>query len=203
MRVFIAKPAKPRGFTLVEIMVVIVILSIFAGMMMLSVNSADNRKHMAFYDHLQSNISYIRLLAAEQMQPYGLAIKLAKDDVPNQLVAVKLVGSAPKIANSEASSTTNNGPAQVPQWQIASQVSPLDIPQHINVTILPLDNTPAATISPVWLTGNDAPPIVWFGTGEATPVQILLQKKNPNDETVYPIGEPILINSAGAIEAAQ
>ena len=79
-----------QGFTLIEIMVVIVILSIFAGMMSLSVGSSENRRNTAFYERLTSNLDYVRLLSTERMQPYGLAIKLPQNDAPNQLVVVKL-----------------------------------------------------------------------------------------------------------------
>ena len=77
-----------QGFTLIEIMVVIVILSIFAGMMSLSVGGSENRRNTAFYERLTSNLDYVRLLSTERMQPYGLAIKLPQNDAPNQLVVV-------------------------------------------------------------------------------------------------------------------
>src|SRR5699024_11898159 len=54
------------GFTLVEIVVVVVILSIFAGMMSLSVGSSESRKNRAFYEHLTDSLSYVRLLSAER-----------------------------------------------------------------------------------------------------------------------------------------
>ena len=54
--------SHPRGFTLVEVMVVIVILSLFAGLMTLSVSGSDTRRNQAFYEHVKSNITYVRLL---------------------------------------------------------------------------------------------------------------------------------------------
>ncbi|HAM61212.1 MAG TPA: prepilin-type cleavage/methylation domain-containing protein, partial [Psychrobacter sp.] len=66
------------GFTLVEIIVVVVILSIFAGMISLSVGSSESRKHLAFYEHLTDSLSYVRLLSAERMQPMGLSLQADK-----------------------------------------------------------------------------------------------------------------------------
>ena len=198
-------PLSSKGFTLVEVMVVIVIMSVFAGLMTLSVGSSDNRKNLAFYEHLQSNLNYIRLLSAEQMQPYGLAIRLAKDDNPTQLVVVKLENSLSNQnqtsqTQSQASNQTNN-PAnnQAPTWALEKDIPPLDVPNNITVDIKPLDMVDSRQI-PNYLVGNQAPPVVWFGTGEATPVHIYVQKKNNNDDTIYPVAEPIIINGAGAME---
>lgn len=184
--------SSQKGFTLVEIMVVVVILSIFAGMMTFSVGGSESQRNMAFYEHLQSNISYVRLLSSEQMQPYGLAIKLAKADEPSQIMVVKLDNAF--VESHEQTSEKQ------PAWQLENNISPLDIPKDIELNISPLDSYSINADMPNYLVGQQAPPVVWFGTGEATPVRIVLQKKNPNDSTFYPIGEPIVINSAGAIE---
>jgi len=188
-----------RGFTLVELLVVLVILALFAGMMTLSVSGSDNRKNLAFYEHLQSNLRYVRLLSSERMQPYGVAIKLADhqgviDSATNQLMVVKL----PPIAPSGVGQ-----PSPTPRWQLEDSMAPLDIPNGVDVTIQPLDAANIASQqTPAWLVGNQAPPVVWFGTGEATPVQIIVTKKNADDQR-YPVGAPLIVNAAGAVEVAQ
>lgn len=188
-----------RGFTLVELLVVLVILALFAGMMTLSVSGSDNRKNLAFYEHLQSNLRYVRLLSSERMQPYGVAIKLADHQgvigsATNQLVVVKL----PPVAPSAVSQ-----PSPSPRWQLEDSIAPLDIPNGVDVTIQPLDATNVAPQQlPAWLVGNQAPPVVWFGTGEATPVQIIVIKKNADDQR-YPVGAPLVVNATGAVEVAQ
>lgn len=188
-----------RGFTLVELLVVLVILALFAGMMTLSVSGSDNRKNLAFYEHLQSNLRYVRLLSSERMQPYGVAIKLADHQgvigsATNQLMVVKL----PLIAPSGVGQ-----PSPTPRWQLEDSMAPLDIPNGVDVTIQPLDAANIASQqTPAWLVGNQAPPVVWFGTGEATPVQIIVTKKNADDQR-YPVGAPLIVNAAGAVEVAQ
>ena len=81
----IALPMRPpmisgseSGFTLVEIVVVVVIISIFAGMISLSVGSSESRKNHAFYEHLTDSLNYVRLLSAERMQPMGLSLQADK-----------------------------------------------------------------------------------------------------------------------------
>ena len=197
---------KQQGFTLIEIMVVIVILSIFAGMMSLSVGGSENRKNMAFYERVTSTLNYVRLLSSERMQPYGLAIKLPQNDTPNQLVVVKLDHA---FGNTQSADTTLATKPASPQWVIEKQIQPLDVPNNLEVKVRPLDNTldNTATLQrtqavPSWLNGSDAPPVVWFGTGEATPVQITIQKTNPDKQT-FAVGNPIIINQAGAIEVSK
>ena len=190
-----------QGFTLIEIMVVIVILSIFAGMMSLSVAGSENRRNTAFYERLTSNLDYVRLLSTERMQPYGLAIKLPQNDAPNQLVVVKLENafthSQSAVRNANAAITSQPAP---PQWVIEKQIPPMDVPDNLDVKIRPLDNPFNTTAN--WLGGSEAPPVVWFGTGEATPVQISIQKTNADKQT-FAVGNPIIVNQAGAIEVAK
>lgn len=175
------------GFTLVEVMVVIVILAVFAGMMSLSVGSSESRQHLAFYEHLKDNLTYIRLLSAEDMKPYGLAIRLANQGQPTQLVVVKLENPKPTDQQNQS-----------PAWQVEQRIPALDVPNHVQVDIQPLENMVVESM-PNYLVGNQAPPLVWFGTGEATSVQITVQKKLSNSETMYPVADPIIINTAGNI----
>ena len=143
------------------------------------------------------------------MQPYGLAIKLPQNDAPNQLVVVKLENafthSQSAVGNANAATTSQPAP---PQWVIEKQIAPLDVPDNLDVKIRPLDNpfntTAAQNTQPTanWLSGSEAPPVVWFGTGEATPVQISIQKTNADKQT-FAVGNPIIVNQAGAIEVAK
>lgn len=174
-----------HGFTLVEIMVVIVIITIFAGMMTLSVGGSDSQRNRAFYEHLQSNLGYLRLLSAESMQPYGLAIKPQQNSkLSGELVVVKLENSGEKA-----------------HWQVDNQVEPLTVPANILLDIRPTSQpSPMVATKPVF-DPSQAPPIIWFGNGEATPVQIFVRKVNPaNDSQAFEVGNPIILNASGAVE---
>lgn len=186
-----------QGFTLVEIVVVVVILSIFAGMMSLSVSSSESRKNRAFYEHLTDSLSYVRLLSAERMQPMGLSLQADKQ---GQVAPVIVTLSNPYIAyqtneipsNSMDSTPKNSmelsadltsmsgamGTQQpVPSWEIEPEVSLPELPAGVSLRVQSLEagnlSMPeqGQTLQP-WFANQAVPQILWFGTGQATPVTI-------------------------------
>ncbi|ERL54867.1 prepilin-type N-terminal cleavage/methylation domain-containing protein [Psychrobacter aquaticus] len=184
------------GFTLVEIVVVVVILSIFAGMMSLSVGSSESRKNRAFYEHLTDSLSYVRLLSAERMQPMGLSLQADKQ---GQVAPVIVTLSNPYIAYQTAdgsSDSMNSRPKNAmelsadltgmsgvtseqptPSWGIEPEVSLPELPAGVSLRVQSLEsgNTVNAvqsqTLQP-WFTDQTVPQVLWFGTGQATPVTI-------------------------------
>ena len=186
-----------QGFTLVEIVVVVVILSIFAGMMSLSVGSSESRKNRAFYEHLTDSLSYVRLLSAERMQPMGLSLQADKQ---GQVAPVIVTLSNPYItyqtneipSNSMDSTSKNSmelsadltsmsgamGKQQpVPSWEIEPEVSLPELPAGVSLRVQSLEagnlSMPeqGQTLQP-WFADQAVPQILWFGTGQATPVTI-------------------------------
>ena len=193
------------GFTLVEIVVVVVILSIFAGMMSLSVGSSESRKNRAFYEHLIDSLSYVRLLSAERMQPMGLRLQA---DNQGQIEPVIVTLSNPYIAYQTADSVSgtlsgsfsNNLDSQsknsmelsadlggmsgstgeqqpTPSWDLESEVSLPELPAGVSIRIQSLDainlaNTRQTQSLQPWFSDQTVPQLLWFGTGQATPVTI-------------------------------
>lgn len=186
-----------QGFTLVEIVVVVVILSIFAGMMSLSVGSSESRKNRAFYEHLTDSLSYVRLLSAERMQPMGLSLQADKQ---GQVAPVIVTLSNPYIAyqtNDAPSNSMDSTPKNsmelsadltsmsgamgkqqpVPSWEIEPEVSLPELPAGVSLRVQSLEagnlSMPeqGQTLQP-WFADQAVPKILWFGTGQATPVTI-------------------------------
>ncbi|MBO6225719.1 MAG: prepilin-type N-terminal cleavage/methylation domain-containing protein [Psychrobacter sp.] len=190
-------PGSQSGFTLVEIVVVVVILSIFAGMMSLSVGSSESRKNRAFYEHLTDSLSYVRLLSAERMQPIGLSLQADKQGqvapvivtLSNAYIAYQTpeitsnsMDSRPKNAMELSSDLTGmsgtTGEQQpTPSWEVEPEVSLPELPTGVSLRIQSLDsgNVPNTnqnqTLQP-WFASQAVPQILWFGTGQATPVTI-------------------------------
>ena len=190
-------PRSQSGFTLVEIVVVVVILSIFAGMMSLSVGSSESRKNRAFYEHLTDSLSYVRLLSAERMQPMGLSLQADKQGqvapvivtLSNAYIAYQTpeitsnsMDSRPKNAMELSSDLTGMsgmiGKQQpTPSWEVEPEVSLPELPTGVSLRIQSLDsgNVPNTnqnqTLQP-WFASQAVPQILWFGTGQATPVTI-------------------------------
>ncbi|MFZ3143324.1 prepilin-type N-terminal cleavage/methylation domain-containing protein [Psychrobacter glacincola] len=199
-----SKPSSPMtphhaqaGFTLVEIVVVVVILSIFAGMMSLSVGSSESRKNRAFYEHLTDSLSYVRLLSAERMQPMGLSLQANKQ---GQVTPVIVTLSNPYIAyqtDASTSSSRDSTPKNsmelstdlssmsggienklpTPSWEVESEVTLPELPTGVSLSVQSLDASNVSnrgqtqTIQP-WFTDQTVPQVLWFGTGQAAPVTI-------------------------------
>ncbi|WP_426241835.1 prepilin-type N-terminal cleavage/methylation domain-containing protein [Psychrobacter sp. TWP2-1-2] len=186
-----------QGFTLVEIVVVVVILSIFAGMMSLSVGSSESRKNRAFYEHLTDSLSYVRLLSAERMQPMGLSLQADKQGqvapvivtLSNPYIAYQTndtpsnsMDSTPKNSMELSADLTSRSGAMgkqqpVPSWEIEPEVSLPELPAGVSLRVQSLEagnlSMPeqGQTLQP-WFADQAVPQILWFGTGQATPVTI-------------------------------
>lgn len=220
-----SKPLSPMknhhpqaGFTLVEIVVVVVILSIFAGMMSLSVGSSESRKNRAFYEHLTDSLSYVRLLSAERMQPMGLSLQADKQGQVNPVIVTL---SNPYIAYQTKASTTPSGDSTpknsmelsadlssmsnvtedklpTPSWELESEVTLPELPAGVSLAIQSLDagnvsSTGSAQALQPWFTSQSVPQVLWFGTGQAAPVTIEVRHNSRL------VGEVITIMPDGSI----
>ena len=210
------------GFTLVEIVVVVVILSIFAGMMSLSVGSSESRKNRAFYEHLTDSLSYVRLLSAERMQPMGLSLQADKQ---GQVTPVIVTLSNPYVAYQTQDSTSYSGDstpknamelsadltsmsgaaadkAPTPSWELEPEVSLPALPTGVSLSVQSLDagnrsNTGQTQALQPWFSDQNVPQVLWFGTGQATPVTIEVRHNSRL------VGEVITIMPDGSMSIGQ
>nr|WP_223193269.1 MULTISPECIES: prepilin-type N-terminal cleavage/methylation domain-containing protein [Psychrobacter] len=199
------------GFTLVEIVVVVVILAIFAGMMSLSVGSSEVRKNSAFYEHLVDTLGYVRLLSAERMQPMGLALKADQEgQVTPVIVALNNPYSGlqskgrPKNKDAMELSTDIEGLSAMkedqvtPSWQVEPDVQLPKLPTGVTLTIASLEpqDTANRKLQP-WFLAQDVPQVLWFGTGQAAPVTLEVRHQSRL------VGEVITIMPDGSIKQGQ
>jgi len=209
------------GFTLVEIVVVVVILSIFAGMMSLSVGSSESRKNRAFYEHLTDSLSYVRLLSAERMAPMGLSLQ---SDKQGQMTPVIVTLSNPYIAYQTQDSTSSRGDSTpknamelsadltnisaatdkvpTPSWEVEPEVSLPALPMGVSLSVQSLDassqsNAEQTQALQPWFTEQNVPQVLWFGTGQATPVTIEVRHNSRL------VGEVITIMPNGSMSIGQ
>ncbi|MDN3452350.1 MULTISPECIES: prepilin-type N-terminal cleavage/methylation domain-containing protein [unclassified Psychrobacter] len=189
--------AAQTGFTLVEIVVVVVILSIFAGMMSLSVGSSESRKNRAFYEHLTDSLSYVRLLSAERMQPMGLRLQADKqgqvapvivtlsnpyityqtNDAPSDSMDSRPKNSMELSADLTSMSGATGAQQPTPSWEVEPEVSLPDLPTGVSIRVQSLDashlsGTGQGQALQPWFSSQTVPQVLWFGTGQATPVTI-------------------------------
>ncbi|WP_420230382.1 prepilin-type N-terminal cleavage/methylation domain-containing protein [Psychrobacter sp. ER1] len=210
------------GFTLVEIVVVVVILSIFAGIMSLSVGSSESRKNRAFYEHLTDSLSYVRLLSAERMQPMGLRMQADKQGqvepvivtLSNPYVAYQTTemmsdsaDSQPKNAmelSAEVAGLSGSTDEQkpTPSWEVESDINLPELPTGVSIRVQSLDSSGlqstgrTQTLQP-WFSDQNVPQVLWFGTGQATPVTIEVL----HDSRL--VGEVITIMPDGSMRIGQ
>ncbi len=214
-------PRSQTGFTLVEIMVVMVILSIFAGMIAVSVGSSESRKNRAFYEHLTDSLSYVRLLAAERMQPMGLSLQADKQgqvtpvimSLSNPYISYQTQSVTPSNGDStpknsmelsaDLSGMSTNGESQpTPSWELESEVTLPEMPAGVSLSIQSLQANNASgiettqTLQP-WFNGQAVPQVLWFGTGQATPVTIEVRHQSRL------VGEVITIMPDGSMTIGQ
>ena len=209
------------GFTLVEIVVVVVILSIFAGMMSLSVGSSESRKNRAFYEHLTDSLSYVRLLSAERMAPMGLSLQ---SDKQGQMTPVIVTLSNPYIAYQTQDSTSSRGDSTpknamelsadltnisaatdkvpTPSWEVEPEVSLPALPMGVSLSVQSLDagnqkNAGQTQALQPWFSDQNVPQVLWFGTGQATPVTIEVRHNSRL------VGEVITIMPDGSMSIGQ
>jgi prepilin-type N-terminal cleavage/methylation domain-containing protein len=204
------------GFTLVEIIVVVVILSIFAGMISLSVGSSESRKHLAFYEHLTDSLSYVRLLSAERMQPMGLSLQADKQgqispaivSLSNPYIAYQATGNLTTSKNAMELSAMSADPKEAvatPSWELEPEIVLPQMPAGVSLVIQSLEasntsasngGTKAQALQP-WFTGQAVPQALWFGTGQASPVTIEVRYQSRL------VGEVITIMPDGSMMIGQ
>ena len=224
-----SKPLSPMknhhpqaGFTLVEIVVVVVILSIFAGMMSLSVGSSESRKNRAFYEHLTDSLSYVRLLSAERMQPMGLSLQANKQ---GQVTPVIVTLSNPYISYQTDTSTSSRGDSTpknsmelsadlssmssaiedklpTPSWELESEVTLPELPAGVSLSVQSLDASNISNVGQTqalqpWFADQTVPQVLWFGTGQAAPVTIEVRHNSRL------VGEVITIMPDGSMSIGQ
>ncbi|WP_350560839.1 prepilin-type N-terminal cleavage/methylation domain-containing protein [Psychrobacter sp. CAL346-MNA-CIBAN-0220] len=209
------------GFTLVEIVVVVVIISIFAGMISLSVGSSNSRKNRAFYEHFTDSLSYVRLLSAERLQPMGLSLQADKQ---GQVTPVIVTLSNPYInyQNTAISNNTDSSPKNsmelstnllaantdklpTPSWALEPEVTLPALPAGVSISIQSLDASNMTGINSSvepralqpWFTGQTVPQLLWFGTGQATPATIEVRYQSRL------VGEVITIMPDGSMTIGQ
>lgn len=203
------------GFTLVEIIVVVVILSIFAGMISLSVGSSDSRKNLAFYEHLTDSLSYVRLLSAERMQPMGLSLQADKQGQISPVIVTlsnpyaayqtnnnaSTADSTPKNAMElSAMSATSKSTLKTPSWELESAVTLPEMPAGVSLSIQSLEasNSSIGTQErQPWFAEQMVPQVLWFGTGQASPVTIEVRYQSRL------VGDVITIMPDGSIMIGQ
>lgn len=175
-----------KGFTLIEVMVVIVIISVVASLIVLNIDGLDQRKAMQAREMLMLDLKQINREATDQSRIYALDIQNATD------VADAQYGIVEYIPITKDSKKTVSIIESKP-WKEVAEFQKRTLPDHVSFAIQAqehdfknADNTD--------LLGTNAPKLIWFGNGEAKPVTIQMYY----DQT--PVGEVIRVDYLGKVD---
>ena len=189
---------RARGFTLIEVMLVIMIMGIMAGLVVMNVDSIEQRKAMQAHELLRYDLKKIARESQDQGRILGLTVLPATDVVSSAYRVLEYQVQPQPMLQGDTIHSLNQ--PQRATWLAApdfkTQTLPDDVSMQIELTELnpnaqdklnQADSTQLASPQVV------RPQVVWLGTGEALAARIQLMRQNK------PLGEPIEIGSNGQI----
>jgi type II secretion system protein H len=173
---------RQQGFTLIEVMLVVLIAGIFAAMVSLSVGGSDTRKVLQEREQLVDSIAVIRLESQDQSRMLGL---LALDQTATDPARYLVMQFDPTEANKDK------------RWKPAEGFKVHPLPTGVILTVTPLqDNTrqtPSARLNDI-TASLLSPKLIWFGNGEATAVRLQLLQDG------QPVGDAVEVTSLGRVK---
>ena len=184
-------PSRIQGFTLVELMVVIVIMAILASLVMLNINGVDQRKAAQARDFFIMDVQKIAREANHQARVLALEIYPATD-VADFSYAVVEYKNPQLIMQAEQQ---NNVMLNHQKWQKYNEFPQQVLAKNVSFAVQSLDYDVSQARNED-LTQENAPKLIWLGNGEAKPVRIQFYYANE------PVGAEIEIDHLGKINAS-
>ena len=180
---------KQRGFTLIEVMLVIVIMSIFAGLVVVSISGVEQRKLMQQRDQLINDLNVVRLESADQARVFALITTSASATNPAGYFFAEYQPPQTDAQRGQAMFTSEKKSL----WQPVDVFKTRSLSENAVLQIRSMDNSPQQLNGSEGLLDQKSPDLIWFGNGEVKPVRLQLIFDN------QPVGNPIYVNSAGMV----
>lgn len=191
--------SKQKGFTLIELMVVIVIIGIIASLIIFNIDGVDQRKAMQARELLILDLKKMNRESVDQSRIYALVIQPQTDVTrfgyrfdeylpqgsQNQ-------DSINRMNHSNTLNKTNNSQKK---WLEADAGSVRELPNRVSFTVVSQDHE-FKQAQNTDLLGNNAPKLIWLGNGEVKPVSIQIYYDQK------PVGNLIQIDYLGKIDDA-
>lgn len=175
------------GFTLIEVMLVIVIMAVMASLIVMNLQGVDQRKVMQTRELLLLDLQKIRLESMDQGRVLGLMVLSATDIAQAQYHVVEYI-KVEQPQNQQFLQSTL--PQEKYQWQAAKDFQVKSLPDHASMIIQSLDHQ--LNLDRL-KQEQQLPQMIWLGNGEVTPVSIQLYLQQ------QPVGEPIQFNRLGLV----
>ena len=150
-----------RGFTLIELMVVIVIMGIMASLVLLNTSGVDQRKAMQAREILLMDLQRVLREANDQSRILALDVQTATDVTPFRYGIIEYRSAAQSGQN-----------LQNEKWQSYADFKLRSLPDHVSFQIQTLEQQRFANAKNRDLTQANSPQLIWLGNGEVKPVRI-------------------------------
>lgn len=173
--------ASVRGFTLIEVMVVIVIMSIMASLVVLNIGGVDQRKAMQAREVLLLDLQRILREANDQSRILALDVQAATDVSPFRYGIVEY-----------RSPHQSEPPLNQQKWQSYAEFKLRNLPEQVSLRIQSLEPGYSKAQNRD-LTEANAPKLIWLGNGEVKPVRIQFYLEDRE------VGHPIEIDHLGKV----
>lgn len=171
-----------KGFTLIELMVVIVIMAIMSSLVVLGLGGVDHRRAMQAREVLLLDLQQIAKQSIDQSRVFALATQSATDLQPfrYQVVEYKVFPQQSLIQNQN-------------KWSALQDFPPRELPANVYFSVQAQDEPFKKNAANMDLLGAQAPQLIWFGNGDVRPVRIQFYFNQ------QPIGNVINIDYLGKI----
>lgn len=180
------------GFTLIELMVVIVIVGVMASLILLNIDGVDQRKAMQARELLILDLKRINREANDQARIYALDVQSATDVAPFRYGLVEYQSISPD-SNRLASNTQQSNVFQQNKWKELKNFQLRSLPNHVSFAVESQTKS-YQNANNDDLIGTNAPKIIWFGNGEVKPVSIQMYYDQ------NPVGALINIDYLGKVD---
>lgn len=188
------------GFTLIELMVVIVIISIVASLVVMNLSGTDQRKAMQAREILMLDLQRINREANDQSRIYALSTQPATDVQPFQYTLLEY-----RNVNTLHQRTLNNGPqngvnrardqsTQDETWAQVKDQPMKELPYGVSF-LIQAEEHEFKNANNSDLIGAEAPKLIWLGNGEVKPVRIQMYFEQK------PVGDLIQVDYLGKVNA--
>lgn len=181
------------GFTLIELMVVIVIISIMASLVVMNLSGVDQRKAMQAREVLIMELKRINREANDQSRIYALMTQTATDVSPFKYSIQEYNAIGSHLSQSNTSNQLNHvdtlGTSK--KWVELKDQSNV-LPHAVSFTV-ESDRHEFKSANNNDLLGENAPKLIWLGNGEVRPVRIQMYYEQK------PIGDLIQVDYLGKV----
>lgn len=178
------------GFTLIELMVVIVIIAVVASLVVFNVEGVDQRKAMQAREVLMLDLKQIQRESSDQGRIYALKISPATDVSDFKYTLVEYHDKTVDLAN------PNKRMANEKKWTEVQDFSVRTLPSRVSFNITAQEHQ-FNNATNTDLIGRNAPDLIWLGNGETKPVAIQMYYDQK------PVGELIRLDYLGQVSDEQ